>query len=250
MTNNDLAIRFFLQLAFIVATCRVVGLLAKRIGQPQVVAEMIAGVLMGPSLLGLFLPGFQASLFPKASMSIIYAVSQVGLVLYMFLIGLEFQIDLIKQRLRSAATVSAAGILLPFTLGGIISTFLTSNHTFFTESVAGWEAALFMGAAMSITAFPMLARIIYERGLTGTSLGTLALAAGAINDAAAWCILAVVLATFGGGPGVAVTAIGGGVAYGVFVLTAGRHLLKHLGAAAERAGKLSPALLAVTLMLF
>ena len=91
MSNNDLAIRFFLQLAFIVATCRIVGLLAKRVGQPQVVAEMIAGVLMGPSLFGLLLPGVQGYLFPKTSMSIIYAVSQVGLVLYMFLIGLEFQ---------------------------------------------------------------------------------------------------------------------------------------------------------------
>ena len=185
MSNNDLAIRFFLQLAFIVATCRVVGLLAKRVGQPQVVAEMIAGVLMGPSLFGLLLPGVQGYLFPKTSMSIIYAVSQVGLVLYMFLIGLEFQVDVIRQRLRSAVTVSLAGIVLPFTLGAIISTFLIRNHSFFTEGVVGWEAALFMGAAMSITAFPMLARIIYERGLTGTSLGTLALAAGSIDDAAA-----------------------------------------------------------------
>src|SRR6266849_359389 len=113
MSNNDLAIRLFLQLAFIVATCRIVGLLAKRVGQPQVVAEMIAGVLIGPSLLGLLLPGVQAQLFPRASMSIIYAVSQLGLILYMFLIGLEFQADLIKQRLRSAATVSIAGILYP-----------------------------------------------------------------------------------------------------------------------------------------
>ena len=249
MTNNDLAIRFFLQLAFIVATCRVVGLLAKRIGQPQVVAEMIAGVLMGPSLLGLFLPGFQASLFPKASMSIIYAVSQVGLVLYMFLIGLEFQIDLIKQRLRSAATVSAAGILLPFTLGGIISTFLTSNHTFFTESVAGWEAALFMGVAMSITAFPMLARIIYERGLTGTSLGTLALAAGSMDDAAAWCILAIVLASFSGNATIAIMAIGGGLLYALLVLLVGKPLLQRLGARAERQGLVSGQMLAFVLML-
>src|SRR5260370_11166951 len=250
MSNNDLAIRFFLQLRFIVATCRVVGLLAKRIGQPQVVAEMIAGVLMGPSLLGLFFPGMQGYLFPKASMSIIYAVSQVGLVLYMFLIGLEFQVDLIKQRLRSAATVSVAGILLPFALGVIISTFLARNHSFFTEGVAAWEAALFLGAAMSITAFPMLARIIYERGLTGTSLGTLALAAGSIGDAGAWCVLAIVLASFGAGPMVAVKAIAGGTAYGIFVLTIGRRLLVRLGAATERAGKPTPGLLAITLMFF
>jgi K+:H+ antiporter len=249
MSNNDLAIRFFIQLAFIVATCRLVGLLAKRIGQPQVVAEMLAGVLIGPSLLGLFFPGLQASLFPKASMSIIYATSQVGLVLYMFLIGLEFQVDLIKQRLRSAATVSVAGILLPFALGGIISTFLTSNHSFFTGGVTGWEAALFMGAAMSITAFPMLARIIYERGLTGTSLGTLALAAGSMDDAAAWCVLAIVLASFSGKAAIAIFAIGGGLLYVLVVLVAGKPLLRRLGARAESRGGVSGRMLAFVLML-
>jgi Kef-type K+ transport system membrane component KefB len=249
MSNNDLAIRFFIQLAFIVATCRIVGLVAKRMGQPQVVAEMVAGVLIGPSLLGLFFPGLQASLFPKASMSIIYATSQVGLVLYMFLIGLEFQVDLIKQRLRSAATVSVAGILLPFALGGIISIFLTSNHSFFTDGVTGWEAALFMGAAMSITAFPMLARIIYERGLTGTSLGTLALAAGSMDDAAAWCVLAIVLASFSGKAAIAIFAIGGGVLYVLVVFIAGKPLLRRLGARAESRGGVSGRMLAFVLML-
>ena len=109
---------------------------------------------------------------------------------------------------------------------------------------------LFLGAAMAITAFPMLARIIYERGLTGTALGTLALAAGAIGDAGAWCVLAIVLASFGAGPMVAVKAIAGGIAYGVFVLTFGRRLLARLGAASERAGKLTPSLLAITLTSF
>ena len=249
MSNNDLSIHFFLQLAFIVATCRVVGLLAKRIGQPQVVAEMLAGVLMGPSLLGLLLPGLQASLFPKESMSIIYAVSQVGLVLYMFLVGLEFQVDLIKQRLRSAVTVSVAGILLPFALGAIISTFLTGNQRFFTESVTGWEAALFMGAAMSITAFPMLARIIYERGLTGTSLGTLALAAGSMDDAAAWCVLAIVLASFSGKAAIAIFAIGGGVLYVLVVFLVARPLLRILGRRAESQGSVSGQMFAFVLML-
>ena len=120
----------------------------------------------------------------------------------------------------------------------------------FSEKATLLEAMLFLGAAMSITAFPMLARIIYERGLTGTPLGTLALAAGAIGDAGAWCVLAIVLASFGAGPAVAVKAIGGGVLYAVVVLTLGRKLLGRLGAAAERSGNVSPVLLAVTLMLF
>jgi len=249
MSTNDLAIRFLLQLAFSVATCRVVGLLARRIGQPQVVAEMIAGVLMGPSLFGLLMPSLQEYLFPKASMPIIYAASQVGLVLYMFLVGLEFQVDLIKERLRSAVTVSIAGILLPFTLGAIISTLLISNHIFFTDGVAGWEAALFMGAAMSITAFPMLARIIYERGLTGTSLGTLALAAGSIDDAGAWCILAVVVASFSGKAAIAVLAIGGGALYALIVLLVGKPFLRRLGDRAERQGSISGQMFAFVLML-
>ena len=167
MTNFELSIRFFLQLTFILATCRIVGLIARRFGQPQVVAEMIAGVLMGPSLFGLLLPGLQSQFFPKASLSIIYAVSQVGLVLYMFLIGSEFQVDLIRRRLRSAGSVSLAGILTPFMLGCLLALLLVSNKTFFTVGVKTWEAMLFVGAAMSITAFPMLARILEEHACSG-----------------------------------------------------------------------------------
>src|SRR5690349_13068263 len=225
MSNFELTIRFFFQLAFILATCRVVGLIARRFGQPQVVGEMIAGVVMGPSLFGLLWPAAQAHIFPKASLTITYAVAQIGLVLYMFLIGAEFQVDLIRKRLRSAASVSIAGIVTPFTLGSLLALAFITNGQYFAPNVARWEAMLFMGAAISITAFPMLARIIYERGLTGTSLGTLALAAGAIGDAGAWCVLAIVLASFGAGPSVAIKAIAGGTAYAVIVLTIGRKLL-------------------------
>ena len=116
MTNFELSIRFFLQLAFILALCRIFGLLARRAGQPQVVGEMVAGVVLGPSLFGWLLPDAQSQLFPKASMGIIYAMSQVGLVLYMFLVGLEFQKDMMRRRLRSVASVSIAGIVTPFIL--------------------------------------------------------------------------------------------------------------------------------------
>jgi Kef-type K+ transport system membrane component KefB len=194
MNSFDLSVRFFLQLAFILGVCRLVGVLAKRVGQSQVVSEMVAGVLMGPSLLGLLLPGAQSYLFPKDSMTILFAISQVGLSLYMFLVGLEFEVELIRKRVRSALSVSLAGIVVPFFLGGVIARFLAGNADFFGSGVGMTEAILFMGASMSITAFPMLARIISERGLSGTSLGTLALAAGSLDDAAAWCVLAVVLA--------------------------------------------------------
>jgi len=249
MTSFDLSVRFFLQLAFILGVCRLVGMLAKRVGQSQVVSEMIAGVLMGPSLLGLLLPGVQWYVFPKESMTILFAISQVGLSLYMFLIGLEFQVDLIRKRMRSALSVSLAGIVVPFFLGGVIAQFLAGDADFFAPGVSRTEAILFMGASMSITAFPMLARIIYERGLSGTSLGTLALAAGSLDDAAAWCVLAIVLASFAGDPALAAIAIGGGVAYATLLLTVGRPLLARLGAIVEREGSMSSGMLTVVLML-
>ena len=248
MSSADLSILFFLQLTVILGVCRGVGLLARRIGQPQVVAEMIAGVLMGPSFFGLFLPDWQNWLFPADSKTGLYIVSQVGLVLYMFLIGLEFDTSLLSNRMRSAITVSIAGILAPFALGSGLAMLLTNGNLFFTLDVKPWEAALFTGASMSITAFPMLARIIYERGLTGTSLGTLALAAGSSDDAAAWCILAVVLASFSGSPQIAILAIGGGVLYALLTLTIGKRLLQRLGTWANREGEVSPALFTVVLM--
>jgi Kef-type K+ transport system membrane component KefB len=249
MSNFELSIRFFLQLAFILAVCRVVGLIARRFGQPQVVGEMIAGVVMGPSLFGWLLPGAQSYLFPKASMGILYAASQIGLVLYMFLVGAEFQVDLIRQRMRSAASVSIAGIAMPFALGGLLALSMNGNQTFFARGVSTWEAMLFMGAAMSITAFPMLARIIYERGLTGTSLGTLALAAGSIDDAAAWCILAIVLASFSGKAAIAITAIVGGLLYAGVALGVARPLLARLERLAERDEGIRPGALSFVLTL-
>jgi Kef-type K+ transport system membrane component KefB len=249
MSNHQLSVQFFLQLAVILSTIRVVGLLARKVGQPQVVGEMIAGVLIGPSLLGWLLPDVQAQLFPAASKPIIYAVCQVGVVLYMFVVGTEFQVDLIRQRLRSAAAVSVSGIIAPFALGGLLALMILGDERLFTGGVSRWEAILFLGAAMSITAFPMLARIIYERGLTGTALGTLTLAAGAIDDATAWCLLAVVLASFSGNGMIALAAIGGGALYAAVVLVIGRPLLRRLETIAARHKQIPGPLLGFVLML-
>ena len=250
MSNAALAILFSLQLAVILGVCRVVGFISKKIGQPQVVGEMIAGVLLGPSLLGLLWPKVQHALFPTgASMSILYAVSQIGLVLYMFLIGVEFDVDLIRRRLRSAASVSIAGIATPLVLGALLALLLVNQPGLFGQQVQTWEAMFFLGAAICVTAFPMLARIIFERGLAGTSLGTLALAAGSMNDAIAWCILAAVLAVFKQNAWIAVLALAGGLAYAVVVLLIGRPLLRRLGTMAERQEGISGAMLAFVLLL-
>lgn len=250
MTNANLAIHFFLQLTVILAVCRLVGVAARWIGQPQVVGEMIAGVLLGPSLLGLLAPQWQQELFPKGpAMTIIYAASQVGLVLYMFLVGLEFDTNLIRHRVRSAAAVSLAGVFTPLVLGSLVALFLLSDEgRYFTEKVTPAQAMLFMGAAVAITAFPMLARIIYERRMAGTSLGTLALAAAATDDAISWCLFALVLAVFKQSFLIAALAIGGGALYAIFVLTIGRRLLGGLGTRAERAGGVSSPMLAFVLI--
>jgi Kef-type K+ transport system membrane component KefB len=228
MTNFQISVLVFLQIAVILGACRLVGRLVRPLGQPQVVAEMITGVLLGPSLFGLLLPDLHGRLFPKPTLTVIYSLAQIGLALYMFLVGLEFDLGLIRKRVRSAMAVSWAGILTPFLLGCGVAWLLSDRFPLFASGVQGWEAMLFMGAAMSITAFPMLARIIYERGLAGTSLGTLALAAGSMDDAAAWCVLAVVLASFTGNLWIALLAIGGGLLYAVLMLAVGRGWLERL----------------------
>lgn len=251
MPKLDLAILFFLQLTALLAACRLVGWSARLIGQPQVVGEMIAGVLLGPSLFGLLAPDWQAKLFPRESptMTVIFCFAQVGLVLYMFLVGVEFRGDLFRKRAAAAASISIAGMVVPFALGALLAWQFADNHTLFTEGVTVGQAMLFMGAAMSITAFPMLARIIYERGLSGTTVGTLALAAGSIDDAAAWCVLAIVLASFKSSPQIAAWAIGGGIAYVLLMLVVGRPLLARLAPATERAGELTQPMLAFILTL-
>jgi Kef-type K+ transport system membrane component KefB len=249
MTPFDLSVLFFLQLAIILGACRMVGLIFKKMGQSQVVSEMITGVLLGPSLLGWISPETSAYLFPPESKPILFAVCQMGLVLYMFLIGVEFDVDLIKSRIRSAASVSMAGILVPFALGGVIAFYLANDGSLFSEKTTQTQAMLFMGAAMSITAFPMLARIIFEQGLSKTSTGTLALAAGAIDDAAAWCVLAIVLASFQQDFTLAVYAIGGGIGFAIISLTIIKRLLAPLGRIVELAGEMSQGILVFVLML-
>src|SRR6266496_4447101 len=236
MTNAQLSVAFFLQMFFILAVCRLVGMMARRLGQPQVVGEMIAGVFMGPSLFGFFFHDLQQQLFPPESLKVLYVGAQLGVGLYMFLVGVEFNTATFLSRARSAASVSIAGMIAPFVLGAGLAIVLIKVPGLFSAKASLLEAMLFLGAAMAITAFPMLARIIYERGLTGTSLGTLALAAGAIGDAGAWCVMAIVLASFGAGHAIAVKAIAGGILYALLVLTVGRKLLKTLGKIAESEG--------------
>lgn len=248
MTPFELSVRFFLQLAVILLACRAVGWFAQCLGQPLVVGEMIAGVILGPSIFGLFFPAAQGWLFPAESKAILFSICQVGLAIFMFLVGLEFDFSLIKNRLRSAASVSISGIGVPFLLGISAAYLWMGSHPFFSAQTSTLEGMLFLGAAMSITAFPMLARIISDRRLAGTSIGTLVLAAGSIDDAAAWCILAIVLASFSGDANIAIWAIGGGIGYVAVVTLVIRPLAKCTFLPwTEKAGHISNTLLSVTL---
>jgi len=248
---GDFSVHLFLQLAVILLACRVVGWAGRKfLAQPQVVGEMIAGVILGPSLLGLFSPELQATIFPKETKSVLYAGAQLGVGLYMFLVGTTLRLDHFQTKARSAVGVSMAGIAAPFFIAFLITPTLVGIPGLFAAGISQANATLFMGACIALTAFPMLARIINERGLAHTSLGTLTLTAGAFDDAASWCVLALVLAAFGAGPGVAVLAIGGGVLYAAFIMLFGRKLLAPLGAIVEREGEMSMTVLGITMALF
>ena len=180
-----------LQVTVILVASRVIGWGFRKFQQPQVVGEMLAGILLGPSLLGAALPGVSAAIVPAQSLGPLNALSQIGLLLFMFLVGLELDTQLLSKRVHVAVLISHASIIAPFVLGLALA-----FHLFPTLAPAGvpfLHFALFMATAMSITAFPVLARILTERRLLQTPIGNIALACAAVDDVTAWCILAAVV---------------------------------------------------------
>ena len=181
-----------LQIIVIVATAKLVGGLFHRFGQPTVIGEIFAGVLLGPSLLGLISPELMGFLFPPASLTPLKLISQVGVLLFMFAVGMEVDAPALRRKAQSAIVVSHSSIVFPFLLGVLLA--LAFFHQLSPPNVPFTAFALFMGIAMSITAFPVLMRILQERGLIHTPLGQNALTCAAIDDVTAWCLLAVVIA--------------------------------------------------------
>jgi Kef-type K+ transport system membrane component KefB len=244
----------FLQLAIILLACRIFGSLVHRwLRQPRVIGEMIAGVVLGPSLLGAMAPELHQFLFPADSRPLLHAVAQLGIAIYMFLVGLDFRSDDFKSNAPAAVAVSLSGILVPFLVAALAMPWLLAVPGLFSPGVSRSSATLFLGAAIAITAFPVLARIIHDRGLAGSVIATQALSAAAIGDAVAWCVVAVVLASLGAGAGVAWLAIVGGILFAGVLLLLGPKLFARLGRFAERehdAGRpLGPTVLAVSLVL-
>jgi Kef-type K+ transport system membrane component KefB len=180
-----------LQITVILAVCRLMGTLFRKFHQPRVVGEMFAGILLGPSLLGWVAPQFSAYLFPPSSLGFLNALSQVGVVIFMFLVGLGINPKELKHQSHAAVLVSHVSITAPFVLASLLALYLYPRLS--DDSVSFTNFGLFMGAAMSITAFPVLARILIERDMMQSRLGTVAIACAAVDDVTGWCILAYIV---------------------------------------------------------
>jgi len=180
------------QVVTIIFVSRIFGFIFGKIHQPTVIGEIIAGIALGPSLLGILFPDFSLALFPVNSLVNLSLISQVGLVLFMFMVGMELDFNMLQNKVKDAVVVSNAGILIPFTLGIGLAYFIYGH--FAPKGVPFLSFGLFLGMAMSITAFPVLARIVQERGIHRTRLGALVITCAAVDDISAWCMLAAIIA--------------------------------------------------------
>jgi Kef-type K+ transport system membrane component KefB len=238
-----------LQITVILAVCRLIGSLFRRFHQPRVVGEMFAGILLGPSLLGWVAPQFSAYLFPASSLGFLNALSQIGVVIFMFLVGLGINPKELKHQSHAAVLTSHVSITAPFVLASLLALYLYPRLS--DDSVSFTNFALFMGAAMSITAFPVLARILSERNLLSSPLGTVAIACAAVDDVTGWCILAyiVVLIRAAHGAGSIWITLGGILLFAGAMIYGVRFLLRGFERTFRKHGEISENLMAVMLLL-
>lgn len=216
------------QIITIIFVARLFGWIFKKIGQPSVIGEIIAGIVLGPSLIGMYFPEFSMALFPKESLGNLQFLSQIGLILFMFVIGMELDLKVLKNKAHEAVVISHASIVFPFALGIGLAYFLYDQ--FAPQGVQFLAFSLFLGIAMSITAFPVLARIVQERGLNKTKLGTIVITCAAADDITAWCILAVVIAIVKAGSVVSsLYIVLAAILYVILMLKIVRPFLKRVG---------------------
>jgi K+:H+ antiporter len=187
----DTVLHLLLALAAVVVIGRLLGFALRAVGQPPVIGEVVAGILLGPSLLGRLAPELASYILPASVAPFLNIVAQLGVVAYMFLVGLELNVDVVRERAHATVATSHASIVLPFVLGSVLALLLYPRLA--TSDVSFTSFALFMGVAMSVTAFPVLARILKDRRMTQTELGAVALACAAADDLTAWCLLAFVV---------------------------------------------------------
>lgn len=238
-----------IQIVVILLVARLVGVLFRKIHQPQVMGEMVAGILLGPSLLGWAAPEVALALFPTESLGFLNALSQIGLLLFMFLVGLELDPQILRGHGRAAVIISQVSILAPFLLGILLALFLYPRLS--PDSVPFIHYALFLGIAMSITAFPVLARILSERNLLRTPLGSLTITCAAVDDITGWCLLAgVVLLVRANETALPLwLTLAGSAVYIVGMLWVIRPLLRHLEKRYKQRGSLSHGLMALIFLL-
>jgi len=236
-----------LQIITIILVARVFGWFFRKIGQPTVIGEMIAGIVLGPSLVGLYFPEFFSALFPTASLGNLKFLSQIGLILFMFVIGMELDLKALKNKANDAVVISHASIIFPFTLGIGLAYFIYDQ--FAPANVEFMSFALFIGISMSITAFPVLARIVQERGIHRTKLGTIVITCAAADDITAWCILATVIAIVNAGSFVSsLYVIGLAIAYVFIMLKVVRPFLERVGELKNSRQSLSKPVVAIFLL--
>jgi len=243
--------RVFLAIAIVIAVARLMGALARRVRQPPVVGEIIGGILLGPTLLGLFPGELDELFFPLDIRGYLTVIANLGLVIFMFIVGLELDASLIKGKERTAGVISLSSITLPLALGSLLAVYLHQSHGVVDgEEVKLLPFALFIGAAMSITAFPVLARIMIDRGMYRTQIGALTLASAAVDDVLAWALLAIVLAVVESGTFLTwqfPQIIGLSIVFATVMALIVRPLLTQLVPAFRRAGRLTPNLAAVVI---
>ncbi len=243
MSPTEIVIHVLVAILIVIGLSRLVGYGFDRINQPLVIGEIVAGIMLGPSLLGALAPAWQSALFPIEIMPSLNVLSQVGLIFFMFLIGLELNPKYLKGNLDIAVLISHVSILVPFSMGSVLALILYPNVS--NGDVSFTAFALFLGAAMAITAFPVLARIIAENNLQKSRLGTLALTCAAVDDVTAWCLLALAIAvTRTNNMLEAVPTIVWSLVYIGFMVTLAQEFFKKLSKHYERTGKLSQLLVA------
>jgi Kef-type K+ transport system membrane component KefB len=236
-----------MQMIVVIAVAKIVGYLFRIIGQQSVIGEIVAGIILGPSLFGYLFPEAFQFLFPASSLANLELLSQVGVLLFMFIVGMELDMELLKRRAKEAVVISHASIVFPYLLGVILAYFLYSN--FAPSNIRFSTYALFMGIAMSITAFPVLARILKERKMTQTPVGRMAIICAAINDVTAWCILPVIIAVArAGGFAGAITTIISAIIFVCCMLFMVRPLLKKLSERSFNNGDLQSSFIIVVFL--
>jgi Kef-type K+ transport system membrane component KefB len=216
-------VKVLLALTIVIITARMMGMLFRRLDQPAVIGEVIGGILLGPSLFGRIAPETAAFLLPADAAPFLSIISQLGVILYMFLVGLELDLGVLRTRARATLAISTASIVAPFALGVALASGVYQAYA--PASVGFIPFALFFGVSLSITAFPVLARILGDHALQRTPMGVMALTCAAINDAIAWCLLALVVGVTEATTGGAIVTIGLTAAYIGLMLTVGRRLM-------------------------